>query len=193
MPVESGETVYLSFPAGTLSKASSQSCSSTAFRWRKLHASAQNSAQSQDVELATLEWVDWFDNRRFLGPTGNTPQRRPKQTSTRSLPRFSPLSHREPETRSSPDRPPIMPTFSKDASFAVESQHRYLGTSMPSGGRSPHRLPSSGVMLYLLVLARFPSRAMKPLPLKTIQDPEGCRISRGCRPSCSASSSMSRR
>src|SRR3954471_5174827 len=25
------------------------------------------------VELATLEWVDWFNNRRLLGPIGNIP------------------------------------------------------------------------------------------------------------------------
>ena len=31
--------------------------------WRKL----------EDVEFATLEWVDWFNNRRLLGPIGNMP------------------------------------------------------------------------------------------------------------------------
>jgi transposase InsO family protein len=31
--------------------------------WRKL----------DDVEYATLEWVDWFNNRRLLEPTGNLP------------------------------------------------------------------------------------------------------------------------
>ncbi len=25
------------------------------------------------VEFATLEWVDWFNNRRLLEPTGNVP------------------------------------------------------------------------------------------------------------------------
>lgn len=25
------------------------------------------------VEFATLEWVDWFNNRRLLKPTGNSP------------------------------------------------------------------------------------------------------------------------
>ena len=32
--------------------------------WRKLEA----------VEYATLEWVDWFNNRRLLEPIGNIPQ-----------------------------------------------------------------------------------------------------------------------
>lgn len=27
----------------------------------------------QDVELATLEWVDWFNHRRLLGPIGDIP------------------------------------------------------------------------------------------------------------------------
>lgn len=27
----------------------------------------------QDLEMATLGWVDWFNNRRLLGPTGNIP------------------------------------------------------------------------------------------------------------------------
>jgi len=31
--------------------------------WRKL----------DDVEYATLEWVDWFNNRRLLEPIGNIP------------------------------------------------------------------------------------------------------------------------
>jgi len=26
------------------------------------------------VELATLEWVDWFNHRRLSGPIGNMPQ-----------------------------------------------------------------------------------------------------------------------
>ncbi|MNY82463.1 hypothetical protein D3C86_2245750 [compost metagenome] len=26
------------------------------------------------MELATLEWVDWFSHRRLLGPIGNMPQ-----------------------------------------------------------------------------------------------------------------------
>ena len=25
------------------------------------------------VEFATLQWVDWFNNRRLLGPIGNIP------------------------------------------------------------------------------------------------------------------------
>ena len=31
--------------------------------WRRLEA----------VEYATLEWVDWFNNRRLLAPIGNIP------------------------------------------------------------------------------------------------------------------------
>ena len=31
--------------------------------WRSLEA----------VEFATLEWVDWFNNRRLLGPIGDIP------------------------------------------------------------------------------------------------------------------------
>ena len=27
----------------------------------------------EDVELATLKWVDWFNNRRLLEPIGNVP------------------------------------------------------------------------------------------------------------------------
>lgn len=27
----------------------------------------------EDVEFATLEWVDWFNSRRLLGPIGNIP------------------------------------------------------------------------------------------------------------------------
>ena len=31
--------------------------------WRKL----------DEVEFATLEWIDWFNNRRLFGPIGNGP------------------------------------------------------------------------------------------------------------------------
>ena len=27
----------------------------------------------EEVEFSTLEWVDWFNNRRLLGPIGNIP------------------------------------------------------------------------------------------------------------------------
>jgi len=27
----------------------------------------------QNLEMATLSWVDWFNNRRLLGPIGNIP------------------------------------------------------------------------------------------------------------------------
>ena len=27
----------------------------------------------EEVEFATLEWVDWFNNRRLLEPIGNLP------------------------------------------------------------------------------------------------------------------------
>jgi len=27
----------------------------------------------QNLEMATLGWVDWFNNGRLLGPTGNIP------------------------------------------------------------------------------------------------------------------------
>ena len=31
------------------------------------------------VEFATLEWVDWFNNRRFLEPIGSIPPAEAKQ------------------------------------------------------------------------------------------------------------------
>ena len=33
-----------------------------------------------DLELATLEWVDWFNHRRLLEPIGNMP---PAEAETR--------------------------------------------------------------------------------------------------------------
>ncbi len=35
------------------------------------------------VEYATLEWVDWFNNRRLLEQSGISPQPKQRQTSTR--------------------------------------------------------------------------------------------------------------
>ncbi len=32
----------------------------------------------EGVEFATLEWVDWFNNRRLLGPIGNVPPAEPE-------------------------------------------------------------------------------------------------------------------
>jgi transposase InsO family protein len=34
----------------------------------------------EEVELATLEWVDWFNNRRLLGPIGDIPPVELEQT-----------------------------------------------------------------------------------------------------------------
>jgi hypothetical protein len=34
------------------------------------------------VEFATLEWVDWFNNRRLLEPIGNIRRPRPRSTTT---------------------------------------------------------------------------------------------------------------
>ncbi|WP_261326488.1 IS3 family transposase [Rhizobium leguminosarum] len=34
------------------------------------------------VEFATLEWVDWFNNRRLLEPSGNIPPVEPKNDTT---------------------------------------------------------------------------------------------------------------
>lgn len=43
--------------------------------WRSLEA----------VEFATLEWVDWFNNRRLLEPIGNIP---PAEAEANSTPRW---------------------------------------------------------------------------------------------------------
>ncbi len=37
----------------------------------------------EDVEFATLEWVDWFNNRRLLSSIGNIPPPRPKHAIIR--------------------------------------------------------------------------------------------------------------
>jgi transposase InsO family protein len=34
----------------------------------------------QDLEMATLGWVDWFNNRRLLGPIGNIPSAEAEET-----------------------------------------------------------------------------------------------------------------
>ncbi len=43
--------------------------------WRELDA----------VEYATLEWVDWFKNRRLLKPIGNVPSAERERTYYRQL------------------------------------------------------------------------------------------------------------
>jgi hypothetical protein len=37
------------------------------------------------VELATLEWVDWFNHRRLMGPIGNIPPAEAEQRYNASL------------------------------------------------------------------------------------------------------------
>ena len=41
--------------------------------------------QIEDVEFATLEWVDWFNNRRLLEPIGNIPPAEYEQAYYQSL------------------------------------------------------------------------------------------------------------
>ena len=38
-----------------------------------IHRREAKAALFEDIELATLEWVDWFNNRRLLEPIGNIP------------------------------------------------------------------------------------------------------------------------
>ena len=45
------------------------------------------------VEFATLEWVDWFNNKRLLEPIGNIPRQKPKRAIMRNSP--SPPSRRD--------------------------------------------------------------------------------------------------
>ena len=47
--------------------------------WRRL----------QEAELATLEWMDWINHKRLLGPIGDIPRPKPKRT-TISRPVISP-------------------------------------------------------------------------------------------------------
>ena len=35
----------------------------------------------EDVEFATLTWVDWFNNRRLFEPIGNVPPREKKSST----------------------------------------------------------------------------------------------------------------
>ena len=61
--------------------------------WRSLEA----------VEFATLEWVDWFNNRRLLEPIGNVPPPRPKTATT---PSWKPaMSRRRTQTNLPPGNP----------------------------------------------------------------------------------------
>nr|WP_152045264.1 hypothetical protein [Aureimonas psammosilenae] len=46
-------------------------------RTQKIHdrsnPSNAGTEHSEAVEFATLEWIDWFNNRRLLEPIGNIP------------------------------------------------------------------------------------------------------------------------
>lgn len=50
--------------------------------WRSLDA----------VEYATLEWVDWFNNRRLLEPIGHVPPVEFEQAYHRQQPRQAPAA-----------------------------------------------------------------------------------------------------
>jgi len=40
---------------------------------RRFKCAKDNLRYLDEVEYATLEWVDWFNNRRILEPIGNIP------------------------------------------------------------------------------------------------------------------------
>ena len=44
------------------------------------------------VEFATLEWVDWFNHRRLMGPLGNIPPAEAEQRYYDSLERPAPAA-----------------------------------------------------------------------------------------------------
>lgn len=48
--------------------------------WRK-----GPSLSLDDVEYATLEWIDWYNNRQLLEPIGNTPPAEAKAAYFSSL------------------------------------------------------------------------------------------------------------
>jgi transposase InsO family protein len=41
--------------------------------WRRLCPLHADKHSLEQVEFATLEWVDWFNNKRLLEPIGNIP------------------------------------------------------------------------------------------------------------------------
>ena len=43
----------------------------------------------EQLELATLEWVDWFNNRRLLEPIGNIPPAEAEAAYYRQQPEFA--------------------------------------------------------------------------------------------------------
>jgi transposase InsO family protein len=46
----------------------------------------------QAVEYATLEWVDWFNNRRLLEPIGNVPPAEAEAVYYRELEEPTPIA-----------------------------------------------------------------------------------------------------
>jgi putative transposase len=46
----------------------------------------------QAVEYATLEWVDWFNNRRLLEPIGNVPPAEAEAAYYRELEEPTPIA-----------------------------------------------------------------------------------------------------
>ena len=67
-------------PGSILRSAASATATST--RWPKRSTASTRPRRStgaarggsfEAVEYATLEWVDWFNNQRLLGPIGNIP------------------------------------------------------------------------------------------------------------------------
>src|SRR5271168_2997993 len=59
----------------TAIEAANTSPSDTPSAWRRPASSLRRGPwrSCEAVEFATLEWVDWFNNRRLLEPIGNIP------------------------------------------------------------------------------------------------------------------------
>jgi transposase InsO family protein len=49
-----------------------------------------------DVEYATLEWVDWFKHRRILEPIGNIPRAEKEANHYRQTRPATPARHTQP-------------------------------------------------------------------------------------------------
>jgi putative transposase len=77
------------------------------------------------VEFATLEWVDWFNNRRLLEPIGNIP---PAEAEERYFAMLNDIHGRVTQTK----QPPINPVR-----FTLEEQHH--------DGSSEHQIETSWI------------------------------------------------
>ena len=88
----------------------------------------------EDLELATLSWVWWFNNKRLLGPIGDVPPSSTRRHSTPDLAAILPSWHSQKRASGKPGA--IHPGLQLSSGTKAQVRERWVGRTLDDDRRS---------------------------------------------------------